>query len=102
MWRSDQALHLTGTSDVGDYLGGRAALQSQLWPVLFHEYLANVGLSLFGSSPAGIVALMLHRFNLPSQTPSVVVYLIFAPAVFAILLRFSRLYAARRPVMFWN
>ena len=75
---------------------GFLALQSWLWPILFHEYLANVGLCSFGSSPAGIVGLMLHRFNLPWYTPSVVAYLICAPVVFAILLRFSRLYAARR------
>ena len=75
---------------------GFLALQSWLWPILFYEYLANVGLSSFGSSPAGIVGLMLHRLNLPWHTPSVVAYLISAPVVFAILLHFSRLYAARR------
>ena len=75
---------------------GFLALQSWLWPTLFHEYLANVGLSSFGLSPAGIVGLMLHRSNLPWRTPAVAAYLICAPVVFAILLRFSRMYAARR------
>ncbi len=75
---------------------GLLAVQSWLWPFLFHEYLANVGLSSFGSSPAGIVALVLQRLNLPWRMPAVVAYLICAAVLFAILLRCSRLYAAGR------
>jgi hypothetical protein len=87
-----QWLHAGITTALGVSL---FAVQPLLWPSLFHHFLQAVQLQFtynhdFGSSPAGILSDILARHGIPYSPASEIFYLLYAAAIFALLLHLSR------------
>jgi hypothetical protein len=87
-----QWLPVAGTIAIGGML---FAIQPLLWPSLFHHFLEAVELQFsynhdFGSSPAGIFSDILVRHGIPYSPASIVFYLLYATAIFALLLYLSQ------------
>jgi hypothetical protein len=74
---------------------GLFAIQSLIWPTLFHNFLRAVDLQFiynrdFGISPAGQFTALLYAHGIPYTIAGPVIYLLYAVPVFAVLLHLSR------------
>ncbi len=74
---------------------GLFAVQSLLWPSLFHHFLQAVELQFsynrdFGSSPAGVFSYIITGHGVPYSPYSEIFYLAYAIVLFATLLYLSR------------
>ncbi len=83
---------ITGAAGLGLY-----ALQFKIWPQAFHVYVNSLKVMSqmrrdFGCGPAGNLARVLQIMGVPYEKPSIVLYVVFAAAMFLILLWLSQLY----------
>jgi len=74
---------------------GLFAVQSLIWPSLFHHFLQAVELQFsynrdFGSSPAGVFSYIITGHGVPYSPYSEIFYLTYAVVLFATLLYLSR------------
>jgi hypothetical protein len=87
---------ITGAAGLGLY-----ALQFRIWPQAFHVYVNTLKVMSqsrrdFGCGPAGNLARVLQIMGVPYEKPAIVLYVVFALAMFVLLLWLSRLYHAGR------
>jgi hypothetical protein len=87
---------ITGAAGLGLY-----ALQFRIWPQAFHVYVNSLKVMSqmrrdFGCGPAGNLARVLQIMGVPYEKPSIVLYVVFAVAMFLLLLWLSRLYRGGR------
>jgi len=85
---------LTGVAGLGLF-----AVQPLIWPSLFRNYLEAVELQFsynhdFGVSPAGLLAHTLAEYGHAYSPASTIFYLLYALAIFGLLLRLSRKFMA--------
>jgi hypothetical protein len=76
-------------------------LQSRIWPEDFQRYLISLNRLSgargdFGYAPVGNLARVLSDSGAPYKIPCMLFYVVFAMALFLILLRLSRLYHEQR------
>jgi hypothetical protein len=76
---------------------GLFAIQPELWPSLFKNFLKAVDLQFlynkdFGCSPAGMFSDTLFRRGIPYSPAGLIFYLCYAVPLFVLLLRLSRRY----------
>ena len=76
---------------------GLYALQFRLWPQAFHVYVNSLKVMSqmrrdFGCGPAGNLARVLQIMGVPYEMPSIILYVVYALAMFPLLLWLSRLY----------
>jgi hypothetical protein len=75
------------------------AVQSLIWPSLFHHFLQAVELQFsynrdFGSSPAGVFSYIITGHGISYSPASEIFYLAYAVVIFATLLHLSRKFLA--------
>jgi len=87
---------ITGAAGLGLY-----ALQFRIWPQAFQVYVNSLKVMSqmrrdFGCGPAGNLARVLQIMGVPYEKPSIVLYVVYAVAMFLLLLWLSRLYREGR------
>ncbi len=80
---------------------GLYALQFRIWPQAFHVYVNSLKVMSqmrrdFGCGPAGNLARVLQIMGVPYEKPSIILYVVYAVAMFLLLLWLSRLYREGR------
>lgn len=80
---------------------GLYALQFRIWPQVFHVYVNSLKVMSqmrrdFGCGPAGNLARVLQIMGVPYEKPSIILYVVYAVAMFLLLLWLSRLYREGR------